>query len=472
MRCGFHHFSTTRAERGLLWHRSCFKKSCQSFDFIEKFLNILPKKIDPSDKQSPKDFTRERKLPFSKLVTFILSITTSGKSQGVESKSGAFFKNARRSKLWPDAEAIHRSTLTKARKKVHWRIFEDILAKAVDVAYELWPDRPEYLWHDMSVYAVDGSKYTLPATPELREEFDRDSGLDHSGKGHYPQCLVSTVYDVFRRLPIARTVVSIHGSERQEAKSLLPCIPPDSVALFDRGYPGYEFIKELVEHFSGYFVCRCPAESTFPAVESFVKSEKEEAVIWINPSNKYRRRMSLKQRKKLKPIKLRVVKLRSPDGTISVLLTNLFGQQRFARSEIIALYFRRWEVENYYRDEKVVLEVDKFHGKTSNSIRQELFAAMIMSVISRTLMALSACETGSGLGEPQFKNAIMTLASDAAVLVPDEPEKAIEIFNEIIEEISRVKYYRPKEPRQTQPRVTKRKINKWSIARQRKLANA
>jgi hypothetical protein len=342
----------------------------------------------------------------------------------------------------------------------------------VDVAYDLWPNRPEYLWHGLSVYGVDGSKYTLPATAQLREEFDPDSGLNHNGKGHYPQCLVSTVYDVFRRLPIARTVVGIHGSERQEAKSLLSFIPPHSVLLFDRGYPGYEFIKELVENFSGYFICRCPAESTFPAVESFVKSGNQEAVLWIDPSNKYRRRVSLKQRSKLKPIKLRVIKLQSPDGTISVLLTNLFGKRRFARSEIIALYFRRWEVENYYRDEKVVLEVVKFHGKTSNSIRQELFAAMIMSVISRTLMALSASETRSGPGEPQFKNAIMTLASDAAVLVPEEPEKAVEIFNEIIEEIARVQYYRPQQPRQPQPRVTKRKINKWCIARQRKLANA
>jgi hypothetical protein len=349
-------------------------------------------------------------------------------------------------------------------------MFQDILSKAVDVAYELWPDKPEYLWHGRSVYAVDGSKYTLPATPELRKEFDPASGLGHSGKGHYPQCLVSTVYDVFRRLPIGRTVVDIHGSEREEAQSLLPCIPPDSVVLFDRGYPGYEFFKELLGGFSGHFLCRCPAESTFAAVESFVRSGKQEDVIWIDPSNKYRRQLSLRERKKLKPIRLRVIKLLSPDGTLSVLLTNLFGKRRFPRSEIIALYFRRWEVESYYRDEKVFLEIVKFHSKTSHSIRQELFAAMIMSVISRTLMALSPSEDRAG--EPQFKNAIMTLASEAAFLIPDEPEKAVKIFNEIIEEISRVRYYRPKETRQPQPRVTKKKINKWCVARQTKLNNA
>lgn len=82
-------------------------------------------------------------------------------------------------------------------------IFQNILKHTVQLAYELLPQKPEYLWHGMSVYAVDGSAYTLPATEENRKEFDPNSGLNHRGKGHYPQCLVSTAYDVFRRLPIA-----------------------------------------------------------------------------------------------------------------------------------------------------------------------------------------------------------------------------------------------------------------------------
>jgi len=53
------------------------------------------------------------------------------------------------------------------------------------------------------------------------------------------------------------------------------------------------------------------------------------------------------------------------------------------------LYFRRWEVENHYRDEKIYLEIEKFHTKTVNGILQELLAVLIMTVISKTLMQLS-----------------------------------------------------------------------------------
>jgi hypothetical protein len=389
----------------------------------------------------------------------------------VDVKSGEFFRQARRSGLWPDAAAVHRSALTKARRKITWRVFEDILDDAVELAYECWPESPAFLWHGMSIYAVDGSKYTLPATQEIREEFDPKSGLQNSGKGHYPQCLVSTLYDVFRRLPIARSVVPVDSSEREQAKDLLPYVPAGSLLLFDRGYPGYEFILYLLSVFHGHFIFRCPAQSTFPAVEAFIQSGEEEDEIWITPSSNYLNKIPLGQRKGLTAIRLRVIRLVSPDGTVSVLLTNLHDKEEFPGNEIIALYFRRWEVESYYRDEKVVMEIETFHGKTSNSIRQELFAAMIMSVISRTLMQLSSQLFADQSKEPQFKNALMTLASEAAVLSAHDPGTAVEVFREILKEIRRVTYYRSKAPRPSEPRVTKKSKNKWICAKLRKVAN-
>ena len=171
-------------------------------------------------------------------------------------------------------------------------------------------------------------------------------------------------------------------------------------------------------------------------------------------------------------IQLRMIRLVSPDGTVSVLLTNLLNKAEFSKQEIIDLYFRRWAIEDHYRNEKVVLEIEKFHGKTPNSIRQELFAVVIMSVIARTLMVITSRVHGPNTAEFQFKNAIMTLAAEAAILVPDDPERAAEAFSEILEAIARVKYYRPKSPRPTQPRVTKKPPNKWCSGRRRKLENA
>ena len=153
-----------------------------------------------------------------------------------------------------------------------------------------------------------------------------------------------------------------------------------------------------------------------------------------------------------------------------MLLTNLLNQKAFPKEQIVDLYFRRWAIEGHYRNEKAMLGIEQFHGKTSNSIRQELFATLIMTVIARTLMVLASKNLNSDAGECQFKNAIMVLASEAAVLVPDNPEKAAAIFLEILDQIAAVKYYRSKTPRSSQPRVTKRAHNKWCTNRLEKLA--
>ena len=383
------------------------------------------------------------------LFVLLLSLTASGKSQGVDGKVGALFRQARRSGLWPDAEAVHRSAVTKARAHVPWTAFEQVHQEAVTLAYEVWPTRETDTWQGLSVFAIDGSKYQLPAAAAVRTAFDPHSGLEHSGKGHYPHCLVSTVYDVFRRLPIARTIQPIaEANEREEVKALLPQIPSGGVLLFDRGYPSYDLLEHLQHEYQGMWVLRCPASHTFPAVESFLQSGKAAAMLTLTAP-------------KTEAIRLRAIRMDSPSGDVSVLLTNLPEDERFPAQAVQNLYWRRWAVEVHYRDEKTSLEIETFHSHTANGIRQELFAILIMAVIARVLMALRTDPEHPSGAHPQFKHAIITLASEAALLTPTCPDVALGIFQELLREIERVRYYPPKVPRPSAPRVSKQPMNTW-----------
>lgn len=377
--------------------------------------------------------------------------------------------------MLPEADTVHRSSISKARKKLPWHVFEDLAQEAVTLAYDVLPQDPKYLWHGMSVYAFDGSRYDLPATEQMRKEFDSNSGLHHPGKGHYPQCLVSTAYDVFRCLPVGRTVSSVdNGNEREDAKILISNnIPPGNLLCFDRGYPSYEFILWLQSNYDGHFLFRCPGSNTFPAIAEFLRSGELDSIVRIAPSKKYREKLPIKQRAALKPIEIRAVRMECPDGTISVLLTSLLDVAKISREELVGLYLRRWQIESYYRDEKTCLVIEKFHSRTPNGIRQELFAIMVMALISRMLMFIAdePVEGRKAASEPQFKNAIMTIASDMAVFVSKNPLRTLEIFEEMLAEIRRVRYYRPKKPRPSQPRVCKRPINKWADAKAKKLRN-
>jgi hypothetical protein len=422
------------------------------------------------------DFSRCRKLPLAHLLVVLISLTASGRDAGVATKLTAFFTVARRSGLWPGAHSPHRSALTKARAKLPWQVLDRLLHRLITLAYEVFPPREEYQWRGLSVVAFDGSTYTLPATAAMRQAFDPQSGLASPGRGHYPQCVVMTAYDVLRRLPIGRTICALQdGDERAQAQRLLPLLPPKSVCLFDRGFPSYGFLHTLHHHAYRY-VMRCPATSTFPAVEAFVRSGRAETYLWLTPSDTFKRRLTSTQRQTRAALRLRAIRLVAPDGAVSVVLTNLVDPRRFPRPAIIALYWRRWAVETHYRDEKALQHIEQFHSRTPDGIRQELFAILIGCVIARTLTALAvpseSIETAQSCVCPQLKNALMSFARDAALLTPAHPAHALVILQELLHAIRQAKYYKPKAPRPSRPRVNKHPVNKWQSDRQKKLHSA
>ena len=259
---------------------------------------------------------------------------------------------------------------------------------------------------------------------------------------------------------MARTVQPIaHANEREEVKALLPHLPSGGVLLLDRGYPGYELINHLHHHYPGYWLIRCPASATFPAVEAFVRSGQAEATITLPPPL-------------AEPIRRRALRLRRPEGELSVLLTNLENPARFPTAALPARYFRRWAVETHHRDEKTSLNIETSPSPTENGIRQELFAILIVAVIARLLTALMTDPDPPAGVEPQFKHAVITLAQEAFILIPKCPAPALMLFTELLNEIARVRYYRPKIPQPSQPRVSRKPFNKWQVDKAKRMANA
>jgi hypothetical protein len=360
-------------------------------------------------------FSRDRKLSFSHLVAFLLAQVGSTDTHGSAIMFERFIRNASRSGLWPDAAPIDKSSLCRARSKLCWSSFRDLLGEAVAMAYELWDNKPQHSWHGMSVFAIDGSQYQLPASDEIREEFESPSTLSAQSKSHYPHALVSTAFDVFRRFPVARIVDKSHGSEREHALALLDAIPKGGVVMMDRGYPSFEMLKNVAHKYAeGFFVMRSSGSQIFKAVEQFLKGRQQEARVSIPPSKKFHSRNPGQNHPAMM---LQIIRLQSPDGTVSAILTNLPCSQHSAQ-DIINLYYRRWEVENYYRDEKDSMCIQTIHSKSANGVRQELFCSTIVSVVARIMVMLCSMQEMPERAEPQFKNA---LSDDIAILVTNQP---------------------------------------------------
>jgi hypothetical protein len=146
-------------------------------ELFYKLSELLMDFCETLKKSKKKDFTRNRKLPLERLLATILHLCASSSKDGMDIKLNEFFKQSRRSGLWENAFAPHRSALTKARKKLDWTVFEKLLTAINTLANEFFPKRSEYFWNDLSVYAFDGSKFNLPATPEIRAFFGGVSTL-------------------------------------------------------------------------------------------------------------------------------------------------------------------------------------------------------------------------------------------------------------------------------------------------------
>lgn len=332
---------------------------------------------------------------------------------------------------------------------------------AVTTATECMSSNNSHLWKGRTVIALDGSQYMLPHSKDIIQTLDPDAGLQNKGKGHFPRCLVMTAYDVLAEYPVAVEVLPSATSERAIAQKIIPVLPDNAIVLHDKGFPSFKYINYLHNEYKGHYMFRCPSKESFPAVSQFVQSGVKERIISIKPSLSFLAELPAEQRTGAKSINVRAIRFDNKDGNTSVLLTNLIDENTYSHDELVNLYYKRWPVEVHYRNDKCTLEIEKFHSRTTNGIKQEIYCAAIVSIIARLLTHCDSLTTHKHM--PQFKNAVICFAMYAAVLVTDNSKVAQFIFSNLLKNIKRVTYTKSLSQRATQPRVCKKPSNKWAL---------
>lgn len=389
-------------------------------------------------------------------------LATGGLKGGIRSHTAQFLLNNYNRKT------IDPSNVCRTRYKIRPAAFEQIFQEVVAFTYENW-ESSEYQYKGHTVLAVDGSKFELPSSVELKNTFDSNSLNLEKGGRHYPQCLVSTFYDVYRKIPVKRTIQPYTGGdERTELIDNLDGIPSNSILLKDRGYWGYEVFWHI-RNSAHHFVSRMPLTRTFKKVIDFAAGNEHEKIVTINPTDNFLEKWKRGESKieTPSPIILRLIRYTPPGGSEEIVLaTSLLDSETYPASEITKLYWDRWQVELFYRDEKCYVEAGKFHSKKENGILQELFASVLMTVVTRYHLFKEKMKRKQTT-TIQFITAITTLTDNLANLISLPKKKAVEHFNRVIEVISISKYY--KQDRPSNPRVTKSPPNKWKAGRLKKL---
>lgn len=306
------------------------------------------------------DFTRKRSLSFSNMVA--LHINLLKRSLSVELES--FFSHI-------GSAPVTKSAFCQQRRKLKPVFFQDWNDTLVSSYYRNTRGQKKK-WRGFRLFAIDGTKLSLPNTPALRQHFGYSTN-QHGTKSATARA--SVLYDVLNKLVVNSRLCPLEEAERTTACDLIPFLDKDDLLLLDRGYPSFMLFYLLINRQDCHFVMRTQANFS-KVVDEFRSSGKKDETVTLRAT--YKAINGLRNQGVEIPseteVKVRLVRIRLDDGQDEILITNLYDTKAYTRPVLKELYFLRWPVETTYGYLKNELQVECFSGISPISIEQDFYA--------------------------------------------------------------------------------------------------
>lgn len=275
----------------------------------------------------PKAFTRERELPFHRLVALMLNL----RKGSAELEVNGFFAVVLGVVM--TLAVPTRAAFAKARKRLSERVFVYLNREAVKTFCAGWA-APR--WQGFRLRAVDGTTFRLPPGEALERAF----GAQESGP---TLARASVLYDIGHDLVIDARVAAMCIGEHELAIEHLAVAEPGDLLLYDRSYPAFWLFA--LHRAAGVDFCMRLPRSRFAAAEAFWNSDAPETVITLAPSAE-QRRACRDQGVSAEPIRVRLVRVRLTGGETEVLATSVRDAECIPARLFAQLYHKRWGVEN------------------------------------------------------------------------------------------------------------------------------
>lgn len=318
-------------------------------------------------------FTRTRKLPFDKLVLFILRLSKETLSHALDS----FFE---------DMGAAHTATVsgfTQQRAKLDplfFRCWNQVLTEAFFRMGGIHVKK----WNGYRLVAVDGTNLTLVNTQNLREAF----GGQINQYSFFVQAKALYWYDVLNGLVLDSELVPYTTGETTMAHRHLERVTgPDMIAIYDRNFCNYKMIAlHLWQECERKFVIRGNENHNW--IKAFVQGGQQEAIVHCAPTPQIKKQMHTAGYvvSANTQLKVRLLRIELGEGKVEVLATNLWENEGFLHKDFKWLYGQRWGVETEIGKEKNILQLGSFSGLTARSVAQDFYATVMASNLQALLI--------------------------------------------------------------------------------------
>ena len=350
----------------------------QIIEALKKFLDEFSedKELRKLVTGKESDFSRNRKLPFKRLVGMIINMPK--RSLSIELQE--FFDHIEKG-----SDGCTKGAFCSQRSKLNPMFFQMWNQCLVDNFYYHYGDKVKR-WCGFRVQAVDGSTVYLPNKPEIIKHF----GTHDNQHASVPMARMMQIQDVLNDITVWGDIFPIADGEQSIMVDQVERLSCDSLTIFDRGYPSFGLMYMMLHHMETprHFVIRCKVDFN-NEVKHFLRSGKESEIVYLHPHEK-----SINMLKKhgykvarSNSIKVRMVKVILPSGEQEVLLTNLYDEKLYSVADLYYLYGLRWRIETTYDKQKNQQQMEQFSGHKVICIQQDyaatLFTANLQSLIKK-----------------------------------------------------------------------------------------
>lgn len=316
---------------------------------------------------SKKDFTRNRKLSFPRLVLFLAKLCKKTLSKELET----FFEN----ELEDPERLCSVSALSQQRHKLKGFFFE-VWNKVLCDSFYHYGEEQTKRWNGYRVIAVDGSTVSLVSTKALAAHF----GGQSNQHGAFTGARALLHYDVLNQLITFAQLATYRTGELPMAYRAIDVLDEDTLSIYDRNFCNYKMVA-LHQWAEGgrRFVIRAKESQKF--IASFIESNarSQEVNMFPTPDAIVEMRKSRYIVTAKTALKVRLVRVDLPNGITEVLLTNLWEDEGYTSEIFKDLYFMRWGVETRISVLKNLLQLESFSGQTVKSVEQDFFATVFMA---------------------------------------------------------------------------------------------
>ena len=332
-----------------------------------------------------KDFARSRKLPFRKMISFLLAM------------EGRSLTNEMLEYFGCSADIVSSSAFVQQRSKINAAAFPSLFDLFVKTT-----DSPK-LYKELRLVAADGSDIHIPTNPTHAESYFPGS----NGQAPYNLLHLDAMYDLLQHTYLDADLCGAKAANERKTMCAMvdrSCIKK-ALLIADRGYENYNLMAHIQEKGWFYLIrvkdagtkisivggLDLPNSSEFDLFVDLSLTTKQTADIKTLCRSKNRFRFIPsncsfdylpKKNRKHDPavfydLPFRIVRFKITDNSYETVVTNLPSAD-FSPKKLKQLYNMRWGIETSFRELKYTIGLLHFHAKKVEYIFQEVFARLIM----------------------------------------------------------------------------------------------